>query len=201
MSFDELLHLEDRYYREGYDAGQADGTHAGLVEGALFGVDKGFEKAVRMGRLSGRAAVWQRRFQSTKPPPPSSSPPVVPGHGGSNENKAVVAEEDAAAAAAGAGVAVDQLPWLSASTNPRLAKHLGALSATTDAASLSGANTDAAVAEFDERLAKAVAKARLIANVVAEPVQVDDADAGAAAGATSHGHRGIEESGSLAARR
>ena len=182
--------------------------HAGLVEGTLFGVEKGFEKAVRMGRLSGRAAVWQRRFQSTKPPPPPppSSPPVVPSRRRSNENKAVVAEEDAAAAAPVVVVDdVDQLTVLSASTNPRLAKHLGALSATTDTASLSGANTDAAVAEFDERLAKAVAKARLIANVVAEPVQVDDADAGAAAGAaagaTSHGHRGIEESGSLAARR
>jgi hypothetical protein len=185
-SFDELLNLEDSYYQEGYDLGQADGAHAGLVEGKLFGVEKGFEKAVSMGRLSGRAEVWRRRFQ---PSATSSSQPAQ-ARSLSNEIAVVPSLQIGSTSHTGIVTSAGQLPALS--TNARLGRHIGYLSATTDSASLSSKNSDEAVADFDERLTKATAKAKVITNIIAEPLQIEDA--------ANHGHRSIEESGSLSAR-
>lgn len=184
-SFDQLLNLEDGYYQEGYDLGQADGAHAGLVEGKLFGVEKGFEKAVSMGRLSGRAEVWQRRFQ----PSATSSQPAQ-ARSLSNEIAIVPLVQIGSTSHIGIVTSASQLPALSA--NARLGRHIGYLSAATDSASLSSKNSDEAVADFDERLTKATAKAKVITNIIAEPLQIEDA--------ASHSHRSIEESGSLSAR-
>lgn len=60
--FDTLLTLEDQYYTEGYTLGLADGSRSGRIEGRLFGLEKGYAKAVEMGRLNGRAAVWKARL-------------------------------------------------------------------------------------------------------------------------------------------
>jgi hypothetical protein len=167
-SVDDLLNLEDNYYQEGYDLGEADGAHAGLVEGKLFGVEKGFEKAMSMGRLSGRADVWLRRSQPSKPSSFEVSSPATSMQ----------------------AMSVQDLPPLSA--NARLRKHIENLSAATDSNSLSSTNSDEAVAEFDERLTKAMAKAKVITNIIAEPLQMEDA--------VNQSHRSIEESGSLSIR-
>jgi hypothetical protein len=185
-SLDGLLNLEDNYYQEGYDLGGADGAHAGLVEGKLFGVEKGFEKAVSMGRLSGRTEVWRRRFQSSTVP--SSQPAQSPSPSG--QNISVQQAPVGSASHTSAVMSAHDLPPLSA--NARLAKHIENLLTTTDSASLSSKNSDQAVADFDERLTRATAKAKVITNIIAEPLHVEDT--------VNQGHRSIEESGSLSAR-
>ncbi|KAF8462059.1 hypothetical protein BDZ91DRAFT_363804 [Kalaharituber pfeilii] len=60
--FDPLLLLEEAYYEEGYNDGLRDGEKAGLVEGRLFGLEKGFDKFVELGRLQGRVSVWKARI-------------------------------------------------------------------------------------------------------------------------------------------
>ncbi|KAI6896353.1 hypothetical protein KC318_g11609 [Hortaea werneckii] len=62
--FDSLLNLEDQYFTEGYSLGVSDGTRAGRIEGRIFGLEKGYEKALEMGRLGGKAQIWQTRLQS-----------------------------------------------------------------------------------------------------------------------------------------
>lgn len=60
--FDSLLNLESTYYAEGHALGASDGARAGRIEGRTFGLEKGFEKFAELGRLGGRAAVWDARL-------------------------------------------------------------------------------------------------------------------------------------------
>ena len=71
--FDDLLDLENEYYQEGYDAGVADSTYAGMIEGKVFGIEKGYEKALELGKLQGRARVWQRRSERRDTDPGESN--------------------------------------------------------------------------------------------------------------------------------
>lgn len=57
-AFDSLFSLEETFYKEGYELGLADGKRAGLIEGRLTGLERGFEKFAQMGRLHGKCAVW-----------------------------------------------------------------------------------------------------------------------------------------------
>ena len=186
-ALDDLLNLEENYYQEGYDLGEADGTHAGLVEGKLFGVEKGFEKAMSMGRLSGRADVWLRRSR------PSRAPTLQAAEVSTRPNP------DTSIQQAQAGPSTDLITALSAQNlpplfaNTRLGRHIESLLATTESTSFLSTNSDEAVAQFDERLTKAMAKAKVITNIIAEPSQIEDA--------VKQDHRSIEESGSLSARR
>lgn len=88
--FDDVLHLEDRFYSEGYEQGVADGDRAGRVEGRSFGIEKGFEKFVEAGRLYGRSVVWANRLQQSQPAEGGKSP--LPGlrGGGARLEKNVV---------------------------------------------------------------------------------------------------------------
>jgi len=67
-----------RYYGEGYKEGLEDGEEAGLAEGRLFGLEKGFDKFVELGRIQGRVSVWKARILSslphTQPPQPHAAP-------------------------------------------------------------------------------------------------------------------------------
>lgn len=54
------------------------------------------------------------------------------------------------------------------STNPRIEKHIKTLLALTDLLSLSTANTDEAVGDFDERLKRAQAKVKVLERVLGE---------------------------------
>lgn len=65
LDLDTLLHLESQYYAEGYALGLTDGSRAGRIEGRLFGLEQGFKKFAEIGRLSGRANVWQARLNSS----------------------------------------------------------------------------------------------------------------------------------------
>ncbi|KAI5778098.1 hypothetical protein EDC01DRAFT_373597 [Geopyxis carbonaria] len=62
--FDGCLSLEEDYHKEGYEQGHADGKEAGHIEGRIFGLEKGFEKFLEMGRLQGRCSVWNARTQN-----------------------------------------------------------------------------------------------------------------------------------------
>ena len=76
--FADVLNLEDQYYQEGYDLGVTDGSKSGRIEGRLFGLQKGFEKFLEMGKLSGRAAVWEARLPFSNTIPTSSPESRVP---------------------------------------------------------------------------------------------------------------------------
>ncbi|KAH8153763.1 uncharacterized protein LAJ45_01530 [Morchella importuna] len=75
--FDSLLSLEEDFYQEGYALGVKDGEQAGRIEGRAFGLEKGFEKFLELGRLQGRCSVWKARI-----PPQSTAPPATVGYAG-----------------------------------------------------------------------------------------------------------------------
>lgn len=60
--FPETLNLEDQFFHEGYTLGVADGQKTSRIEGRIFGLEKGFSKAVEMGKLQGKARVWSSRM-------------------------------------------------------------------------------------------------------------------------------------------
>jgi hypothetical protein len=139
--FDDILGLEDKFYSEGYALGATDGAQAGRIEGRVFGLEKGFEKYVEMGRLHGRALVWNSRLPSLQRP-------------------ASVVDQNAAPCPSAI------LPSLPA--NPRLEKHLRVLYALTEPVSLSTENTEDAVSDFEDRLKRALGKIKIIDRLVGE---------------------------------
>jgi len=155
--FDNLLELENDFYRQGYDAGIADSAYAGMIEGKVFGIEKGSEKALALGKLRGRALVWQGRMPGSKTVSTGkelASPPASTSH-----------KESASAQSLDEVLhSLGPLP-----DNARLRKHVEALLAATDGEAISRDNTDEAVSEFDDRITRARAKAKVIANIVGEP--------------------------------
>ncbi|KAI9748251.1 MAG: hypothetical protein M4579_007275 [Chaenotheca gracillima] len=137
--FESVLGLEEKFYEEGYRLGVEDGARSGRIEGRAFGLERGFEKFVEMGRLHGRAVVWGNRFsianddtRSTKGSPPDGTATRSP------------------------------------SSNPRLEKHIRTLYALAEPASISTQNNEDAVSDFDDRLKRAKAKSRIIERIVGE---------------------------------
>ena len=125
--FDQLLNFEEQYYDEGYQQGYKDGLQQSKQEAKLFGIEKGFEKFITMGKLQARARLWAFRLASH---PEKALPP---------------------------------LPH-----SARVEKHLVVLLALIDPLTLSLANTDDAVADFDDRLKRAQAKEKIIEKIVGE---------------------------------
>lgn len=148
--FDGVLDLENDFYKEGYDAGVADGEYAGMVEGKIFGIEKGYEKALELGRMYGRALVWQRRCEQT---PDDTGPSSVPHSGG--ETLYSLATQSA-------------MP-----KNARLVKHIDGLLSTTNPTTVRNDNSDESVTEFDDRLAKSHAKAKVIAAITGESLKIE----------------------------
>ncbi|KAF2166735.1 hypothetical protein M409DRAFT_54526 [Zasmidium cellare ATCC 36951] len=136
--FEDVLNLEEQYYREGFELGVADGSKSGRIEGRIFGLEKGFEKFLEMGRLNGKAFVWEAR---------------LPDHSAGSESTTTAASEV-------------QLPALSGTE--RLKKHVDRLAALSDPDGLSTENSEDAVSEFDDRLKDAKAKATLISRIIGE---------------------------------
>lgn len=136
--FGDVLNLEDQYYREGYDLGVADGSRSGRIEGRTFGLEKGFEKFVEMGRLHGKAVVWEARLPST-------------------ESREAIRDQ---------GEALP--PLQAPSGNARLRKHVERLAALSDPNDLSTDNSEDAVSEFDDRFKDAKAKVTLISRMAGE---------------------------------
>lgn len=175
--FDDLLGIEDDYYREGYDAGVADSTYAGLIEGRVFGIEKGYEKALELGKQRGRALVWQQRLDLS-----TSSDQSHQQATSSSDDQSTSASEDGMMRHI--AQALPRLP-----TNARLRKHVEALLAAADPSAVDRDNSDEAVTDFDDRIAKANAKTKVIANIVGEVFSP-----------SSTGSSGIEDSTGLDAR-
>ncbi len=166
--FDSLLSLEDKFYKEGYDLGVSDGTHAGLIEGRLFGLERGFEKYVSMGNLYGRAVIWTGRL-------PTTQEILVPderdtGAGGTERIFQSLSVQERKRGSFGpktenlpARTRVPDLP-----VNMRLEKHVRTLYALTEPESLSTANDENAVSEFDDRLNRAEGKIKILEKLTGE---------------------------------
>jgi hypothetical protein len=144
---DDLLELETGFYDEGYQAGVEDGTQAGLVEGKLFGIEKGYEKALEMGKLRGRAMVWDSRFSE-------ESQNVQVCSGTKHDTNGVAAS----------------LPRFE--NSDRLRKHVEALLQLVDGDKLDVSNSDEAVAAFDELMIKARNKAKVISNITGDSLDM-----------------------------
>ncbi|KAL8847741.1 MAG: hypothetical protein Q9221_007229 [Calogaya cf. arnoldii] len=167
MSFDpldELLELENTFYKEGYDLGIHDGSRTGRIEGRLFGLTSAFEKFSTMGNLHGRSVIWSARL----------STPRLANTKSENDPNALATNELPTASPAisqGIGPAGRELkgevPQIHPH-NPRLEKHIQTLYALTEPASLSTDNTEDAVSDFNDRLKRAEGKAKIIERLLDE---------------------------------
>ncbi|GAM41273.1 nuclear pore complex protein [Talaromyces pinophilus] len=145
---DNILSLEEQFYKEGYDLGVIDGARAGYTEGSVFAVEKSFEKLLQLGRLYGRALVWNQRLISS-------------GVNEEAETTKVGEGEDS--------ITTDMcnaMPPLHQGS--RLAKNIQTLLALVDPATLVLQNTEDAVSEIEERLKGASLKVKLIQRALGE---------------------------------
>ncbi|KAJ6784686.1 hypothetical protein PWT90_00429 [Aphanocladium album] len=143
--FDDVFTLEDGFYQQGYQQGLADGEAAGRVEGRQFGMSTGFDKFLESGRLASRAVVWANRLPSL--------------------------HSTAAAAAAGTSTAADTQPKHACTLpklpdNARLGKNIKMVYALVEPETLSTANADDAVQDFDDRLKRAQGKAKVVEKMI-----------------------------------
>jgi len=161
--FDTLLSLEDEYYKEGYDLGVSDGNHAGLVEGRLFGLEKGFEKYADMGTLHGRATIWAGRLPDKIP-----HQDLVRKQDREIDTRAILEnlsmhEQSTESTHDRKKVCVSQLQGSS-----RLETHVRTLYALAEPDSLSIENNEHSVSDFDDRLRRAEGKVKIIERLTGE---------------------------------
>ncbi|KAI0912078.1 DUF1715-domain-containing protein [Ustulina deusta] len=159
--FDDLLNLEEQYYREGYEAGLKDGIEAGRIEGYSLGLKKGFEKFVEAGRLQSKAVVWANRipkYQQRRQQQQRDSTP---------EQKELEADVESKK---GGGETSEndgrRLPPIH--SNLRLEKNIEILYGLVEPGTLSTNNDDEAVNDFDSRMKGAHGKLRIIERVIGE---------------------------------
>ena len=166
--FDSLLRIEEQYYKEGYDLGVKDGSHAGLIEGRLFGLEKGFEKYVTIGTLHGRSVLWSGRLRRARRgisgDGMSEASTMLkdrqsPGHEFAWECKPPNQEEHTLTTPG----TIPQIP-----NNTRLEKHIRILYALTELSSLSTENSEESVSAFDDRLKRADGKVKIIEKILDE---------------------------------
>jgi hypothetical protein len=138
--FDGALNIEGDLYAQGYQEGLADGEQAGRLEGRTFGMTKGFEKFVQSSKLYGKSVVWANRLPTPNPPASSTNPSLS------------------------AGDKKTQLPPLP--DNPSLAKNVETIHALMEPDTLPTQNSDEAVQDFDERLKKAQARAKVVEKMI-----------------------------------
>ncbi|KAF2872663.1 hypothetical protein BDV95DRAFT_570324, partial [Massariosphaeria phaeospora] len=179
--FTSLLTLEDTLYTTAYTTGTRDGALAGRIEGRIFGLEKGFDKFASLGALHGRACVWGARISVSRTPESSSTSGVGKEH--------AEADDD-----------VNEHPKRSLNAlphNPRLTNNIHLLHALTDPLTFSTANTEDGVADFDDRVKRAGAKAKVIERIIGETA---DATTTASTGSPSRGKgRGVKVAGGEAA--
>jgi Essential protein Yae1, N terminal len=147
--FDAALNLEDTAYAEGYAEGVADGSRAGHVEGRVFGLEKSLEKFLELGRLNARACVWSARLKQD----------VEARDKETSEASSCTSPDNHTTSPA----TLNQLP-----PNSRLEKHVQTLFELTDLAEISTSNDEDSVNDFDERLKRAKAKAKVIEHILRE---------------------------------
>lgn len=194
--FDDLLGLEDRFYKEGFQLGTADGAKAGRIEGRAFGLEKGFEKYVEIGRLHGKSLVWAGRL--SKPQTSDSESNQIAGDGDDEDIKQSASSLDKGS------TLPRSLPSLPA--NPRLEKHIKVLYALTEPVSLSTDNSEEAVSDFDDRLKRAFGKTKIVEKLSREEGLASVTDSNIKGGlggrqlANGEGDGGIEDMSVLKAR-
>ncbi|KAL8676234.1 MAG: hypothetical protein Q9186_007235 [Xanthomendoza sp. 1 TL-2023] len=151
---DEVLELEDTFYKEGYDLGVQDGSRAGRIQGRLFGLEKSFEKYITMGKLHGRSVIWSTRL-SAAPQDSHSDQRSQMSYCGPGETDVFPLD-----------ASVSLLPRIP--HNPRLEKHLRTLNALTEPASLPTENTEDALSDFDDRWKRTEGKVKIIEKLLGE---------------------------------
>lgn len=161
-----LLGLEEEFYQEGYQVGATDGTKVGHEEGRAFGIEKGFEKFLLMGRLHGRAAVWKARMV------PKTAPHNLEGETEELSDMPKIASIETLAREESETHTPKSL--LPLPDNSRLEKHILTLHTLTDPSHLSFENTEDGVSDFDERLKRARAKIKIIEKILHEPHLEDE---------------------------
>ncbi|EFQ98956.1 hypothetical protein MGYG_01968 [Nannizzia gypsea CBS 118893] len=166
LFLDDILGLEDEFYAEGYRLGTLDGTKAGFDEGSVFAIEKGFEKFQAIGKLYGKGIIWAKRLPNQPEMLKSSTAQLS--HKSKNE-----ARDNALSAGAKSGdleaqpIPAQDLPGLP--SNPRLEKHIATFLSLVNPLTLSMENNEEAVDDFDDRLKRATAKARIIEKMLGEP--------------------------------
>ncbi|KAI0551920.1 DUF1715-domain-containing protein [Xylaria curta] len=161
--FDDLLNLEEEYYREGYEEGLKDGAESGRIEGYSLGLRKGFEKFVEAGRLQSKTMVWANRipkYQQRHHQQDSISR--------EQEGGAKVAEGDVESKAGQSETAKSDARLPPILSNPRLEKNIETLYGLVEPGTLSTNNDDEAVNDFDSRMKGAHGKLRIIERAVGE---------------------------------
>lgn len=141
--FDELLDLEETFHNAGYEKGLNDGAAAGVAEGRTFGLEQGFEKFMGSARLYGKSIIWANR----------NSPIQT---NGTTE--------------IGSEISAKRLPSLPEKT--RLARNIKILHALVESESLAVDNSEISVSDFDDRLKRARAKAKVIEKLLGEEMEV-----------------------------
>jgi len=58
IDLEELIHVEETFYKLGYEDGHAHGRLHGLIEGRALGAEKGFELWEELGFYEGAARLW-----------------------------------------------------------------------------------------------------------------------------------------------
>ena len=169
----DLLELEDGFHKEGFEAGVADSAYAGMLEGKVFGIEKGYDKALELGKLNGRALVWQRRQQGTAPY--------------ASDKPSQTTSDDQPASSPTLGDALQAMDGLA--KNARLVKHIESLIALSDTRNVPNDNSDESVSHVEDAISKSKAKAKMVALAAGEPL---DAGVGPVVG--------IEDSIGLSAR-
>ena len=203
-SFDTLLTIEDTFYKEGYDLGVSDGNRAGLIEGRIFGLEKGFEKYASIGNLYGRAVILAGRL------PVSRDTAVNDDQDASAtdldnrlKNLSVLDSNKDAQPQAGSLPGRTALP-----VNTRLEKHIRTLYALTEPESLSTNNDESSVSELDDRFNRARGKIKVIEKIAGDTGSqeilgyspLDPFGLDSRVGKVTKGDGGIEDISSLHAR-
>ena len=155
--FDTLLSLESQYHAEGRALGISEGSLSGRIEGRVFGLEKSFEKFIELGKLGGRAAVWNARLPE-------------------NATTSTAIEVGKEELETGGKLGV-----LPGSGSERLVRHVKRLAELTDADDVSREKSEEGVQDFDDRLREARAKAVLVERLVGEGKESGGAGGGAAA--------------------
>ena len=185
--FDDVLNLEERFHREGYELGYRDGAEAGRVEGRSVGLKQGYQKFLEAGRLQGRAIVWANRIPTLRRSASSQSqaPSQAQSQTGEADRQPSTAATSTPAASSSshddrppveaATGEIPRLPDLSAAS-ARLEKNVVTLYGMLEPGTLSTRNDDDAVNDFDSRLKGARGKSKVIERVVGERVPAAGSD-------------------------
>lgn len=202
--FEDLFNLEDQYYGEGYDLGVKDGSRAGLIEGRLFGIEKGFEKYAAIGRLHGQAIVWAGRLPSSRMADETPRQHAHEEHVTKLSADADI-ETPVSSKTGTQETSSSALPDLPA--NARLEKQIRTLYALVEPSSLSNQNDEESVSQFDDRLKRAEGKVKMIEKLIGEvsrsfstAADVPSMSHAPASGHTDKGQSGIEDVSVLHAR-